>query len=107
MAATKLHSRYSKLEMKNVCTLLALFAALGTSAGSSTPSAVPEYRLRFYHTHTNERLVIVYRRGDVYLPEALDRLDHYLRDYRTGDVHHYDPHVFDLLHDLTSVVRHK
>ena len=44
----------------------------------------------------------MYRRGDAYLPEALDRLDQYLRDYRTGDVHHYDPRVFDLLHELTA-----
>ena len=84
--------------------LIALVAALPVSAGSSTPSAVPEYRLRFYHTHTNERLDIVYRRGDVYLPDALDRLDHYLRDYRTGDIHKYDPRVFDLLHELTSTL---
>lgn len=25
-----------------------------------------------------------------------------MRDYRTGDVRHYDPHVFDLLHELTG-----
>ena len=82
--------------------LMALVAALPVSGGSSTSSAVREYRLRFYHTHTNERLDIVYRRGDVYLPEALDRLDRYLRDYRTGDVRQYDPRVFDLLYELTS-----
>ena len=61
-----------------------------------------EYRLRFYHMHTRERLDIVYRRGDTYLPEALDALDHYLRDHRTGEVRHFDPHLFDLLHDLTA-----
>lgn len=61
-----------------------------------------EYRLRLFHTHTGERIDIVYRRGDQYLPEALDQLDHYLRDHRTGTVHHYDPRVFDLLHDLTA-----
>jgi len=82
--------------------LAASVAALPVSAGSSTPTAGSEYRLRFYHTHTNERLDIVYRRGDVYLPEALARLDYYLRDYRTDDVHQYDPRVFDLLHELTS-----
>jgi uncharacterized protein YcbK (DUF882 family) len=94
----------SKLMMRNValCVLLALVAALLAAAGSSTAAPLPEYRLRFYHTHTNERLDIVYRRGDVYFPEALDRLDYYLRDYRTGDVHRYDPRVFDLLHELTS-----
>jgi uncharacterized protein YcbK (DUF882 family) len=63
-----------------------------------------EYRLRFYHTHTNERLDIVYRRGENYLPESLAKLDHYLRDSRTGDVRKFDPRLFDLLYDLTSSV---
>lgn len=88
--------------MKKVCLLLALMAALPLSGANSAVPPAPEYRLRFYHTHTNERLDIVYRRGDQYVPEALDRLDQYLRDYRTGDVYHYDPRVFDLLHDLTA-----
>ena len=64
----------------------------------------PEYRLRFFHTHTNQHIDIVYRRGNQYLPEALDKLDDYLRDWRTGQVHHYDPLVFDLLHDLLASV---
>jgi uncharacterized protein YcbK (DUF882 family) len=78
-----------------------LFAPVGRTAGTAAPPA-REYRLRFYHTHTRERLDIVYRRDDTYLPTALDELDHFLRDHRTGDVHHYDPHLFDLLHDLTA-----
>ena len=81
--------------------MLGLVGLQGQSA-SSAASAVPEYRLRFYHTHTNERLDIVYRRGDTYVPEALAELDHYLRDHRTGEVHHFDPRLFDLLHDLTA-----
>lgn len=80
---------------------LLLAAPLGQAAGSTVPPA-REYRLRFYHTHTRERLDIVYRRGDTYLPQALDELDHYLRDHRTGEVRHFDPHLFDLLHDLTA-----
>ncbi len=81
--------------------MLLVAAPLGRSSQPSVPSP-PEYRLRFYHTHTNERLDIVYRRGDTYIPEALAELDRYLRDHRTGDVHHFDPRLFDLLHDLTA-----
>ena len=62
----------------------------------------PEYRVRLYHTHTRERLDIVYRRGDAYIPAALAQLDHFLRDHRTGVVHHYDPRLFDVLHELTA-----
>ncbi len=81
--------------------MLLLIAPLGQT---SEPAAISarEYRLRFYHTHTGERLDIVYRRGDTYEPEALDKLDHYLRDHRTGEVRHFDPHLFDLLHELTA-----
>jgi uncharacterized protein YcbK (DUF882 family) len=86
------------------CLSLILFLPLAMP-GHTAESAVSsphEYRLRFYHTHTGERLDVVYRRGDQYIPEALDELDHFLRDHRTGDVRHFDPHLFDLLHDLTA-----
>jgi uncharacterized protein YcbK (DUF882 family) len=87
-----------------LCFALVLFLSLAP-VGHATESAVPsphEYRLRFYHTHTGERLDVVYRRGEQYIPGALDELDHFLRDHRTGDVHHFDPRLFDLLHDLTA-----
>ena len=80
--------------------LVLLLAPLGHSTES--PALTREYRLRFYHTHTGERLDVVYRRGDTYNPEALAKLDHYLRDHRTGDVRHFDPRLFDLLYDLTA-----
>jgi uncharacterized protein YcbK (DUF882 family) len=80
--------------------VLLLVAPPGQTSESAVASA-REHRLRFYHTHTRERLDIVYRRGDAYLPEALDELDRYLRDHRTGEVRHFNPHLFDLLHDLT------
>jgi uncharacterized protein YcbK (DUF882 family) len=78
-----------------------LLATLGHTAESTVPWP-REYRLRFFHTHTGQRLDVVYRRDDQYIPEALDELDHYLRDHRTGDVRHFDLRLFDLLHDLTA-----
>jgi uncharacterized protein YcbK (DUF882 family) len=62
--------------------------------------AVP-YRLCFFHTHTGERLDIEYRHGNAYDADALARINYYLRDHRTGEVHKYDPRVLDLLHELT------
>ena len=76
--------------------VLPAYATVGNAPGTR------EYRVRFFHTHTGERLDIVYREGDRYLPEALAKLNFYLRDHRTGDVHQYDPKVFDLLHDLMA-----
>jgi len=84
-----------------------LFALTFFTAAIARPPAAavasgPEYRLRLFHTHTGERLDIVYRRGDTYIPEALVRLNEYLRDHRTGAVRAYDPWVFDLLHDINA-----
>jgi len=94
---SKLGFRYLSL----ICVLV-LSALLGHAGANSVFPAAHEYRLRFYHTHTGERLDVVYRRGDQYIPGALEKLDHYLRDHRTGDVHHFDPRLFDLLNDLTA-----
>ncbi len=73
-------------------------------AGASPVQPEPVYRLRLYHTHTNEWIDVVYRVGDNYISSAIDRLDLFLRDHRTGDVIQLDQRVFDLLHDLTAAV---
>jgi len=96
-----------KTSKSSLCRLSLIFLfllapLLGHADTKSALPAEPGYSLRFYHTHTGERLDVVYRRGDQYIPEALDELDHFLRDHRTGDVRHFDPRLFDLLYDLTT-----
>src|SRR5690349_4985550 len=85
--------------------LLAMGASL-LLVPSQARNHVIEYRLRLYHTHTSERLDIIYRRGDAYIPKALPQLDRFLRDHRTGEVHHFDPRLFDLLSDLVREAGH-
>jgi len=60
------------------------------------------YSLHLYHLHTGESLDVVYRVGDTYIPEALDKLNHFLRDHRTQDASQYDPREFDLLHAIMA-----
>jgi uncharacterized protein YcbK (DUF882 family) len=67
-------------------------------------SSTEEHRLRLYHAHTGERIDIVFRQGDKYVPEATAKLDRFLRDHRTGDMQQYDPKVYDILWDLTNSV---
>jgi uncharacterized protein YcbK (DUF882 family) len=80
-------------------------AQSGRNTFPANPSA-QEHHLRLYQTHTGERIDVVYRRGDLYVLEAEQELDHFLRDHRTGDVKHYDPRVFDILSDLAAAVGH-
>ena len=101
-AASPREKSKSSLCRLSLILLFLLAPLLGHGSTQSASPAAREYRLRFYHTHTGERLDVVYRRGDQYIPEALDELDHFLRDHRTGDVRHFDPRLFDLLYDLTA-----
>ena len=63
-----------------------------------------EHRLRLFHTHTGERIDIVFRRGDTYIPGAISQLDNFLRDHRTGETRHFDPRLYDILDNLTAAV---
>lgn len=67
---------------------------------STIRSADQQYRLHLYHLHTGESIDVVYRMGNEYIPSALEKLNYFLRDHRTGTVSTYDPHEFDVLHSL-------
>jgi uncharacterized protein YcbK (DUF882 family) len=54
--------------------------------------------LTFDHTHTGEKLAVEYFSDGTYHPDALQEVDQFLRDFRTGDVHPIDPGVLDILH---------
>lgn len=88
-----------------VVCLAALFGRKAQSAGKPVDTPA-EHRLRLYHTHTGERLDIIYRQGETYLQDAAAKLDRFLRDHRTGEVRHFDPRIYDILEDLTLAVGH-
>jgi uncharacterized protein YcbK (DUF882 family) len=56
--------------------------------------------LSLHHLHTDERISVTYRIGDRYQRGALSKLNHFLRDFRTGDAVTIDPELFDLLYDV-------
>ncbi len=55
------------------------------------------WNISFRHAHTGESFNGVYRVGDKYLPEAFERINYVLRDFRTGEVFPMDPHILDLM----------
>lgn len=56
--------------------------------------------LAFEHTHTRERISLVYAVDGQYVPDALTSLNRFLRDHYSGTVGQMDPQLFDLLHDV-------
>ena len=58
--------------------------------------------LSFHHTHTNERLEVVYWEDGEYVRSALDDINRFLSDFRTGDVADIDPSLLDLIYDVRA-----
>ena len=50
--------------------------------------------------HTDETLDAVYWENGQYVPDALQAVNHVLRDFRTGEVHPIEPRLLDLINDL-------
>ena len=89
----------------------ARFAAAVALPALATRTALASVRdareLAMTHTHTGEKIDLVYANGERYLPEALGGLNRFLRDHYTGDVGVIDPQVFDLLYRVQRVLGSK
>ena len=83
--------------------VLAAVAFAGTLHGHDL-SNQSTGRIRLFNTHTGKRLNLVYRRGGVFVDEALGELGHFLGDHRSGLERPFDPALFDILSDLATDV---
>jgi uncharacterized protein YcbK (DUF882 family) len=68
------------------------------------PVSTAPRRLVFKNLHTDESLDAVYWENGAYVPNALEAVNHLLRDFRTGDVHTIEPRLLDVLVDLHKSV---
>jgi uncharacterized protein YcbK (DUF882 family) len=60
-------------------------------------AAADERVLEMRNIHNNERVKIVYKRDGKYIPEALKKLDHFMRDWRRDVTIKIDPKLYDLI----------
>jgi uncharacterized protein YcbK (DUF882 family) len=82
-------------------TLAAAPLGLHIATARAARGGVAEQRqLGFRHTHTDEKLHLVYRDERGYIAPALERINWLLRDFRTGEAQAMDPQLFDILHAL-------
>lgn len=85
------------------CAQVAAIGAAGPlAAGAALASSAGERSLSLDHTHTREKLSLVYAAGSEYVTQALNQLNHFLRDHYSGDVGVIDPHLFDLLYRIRT-----
>lgn len=70
------------------------------AARLAVPSDAGAMKISFRNQHTGESFNGAYRVGDRYLPEAFEKINHILRDFRTGEVFPIDPRVIDILYSV-------
>jgi uncharacterized protein YcbK (DUF882 family) len=79
-------------------TSLLLLAGAGTVHDAT---ALNETRtLTFHHTHSDEDLTVTFKRDGRYDEDALKKLNHFLRDWRSQDSTTMDRHLFDIIWEV-------
>jgi len=79
-------------------TSLLLLAGAGTVHDAT---ALNETRtLSFHHTHSDEDLTVTFKRDGRYDEEALKKINHFLRDWRSQDSTTMDRHLFDIIWEV-------
>lgn len=59
-----------------------------------------ERRIDMYNIHNNETISIVYKKDGQYIPEALDKLNWFMRDWRRNEATKMDPHTIDIVWEI-------
>lgn len=82
--------------------LPALLGLVLTAYASLTQGTIgsDERELSFYHTHTGNRLNVVYWQDGDYVDSALEDINVFLSDFRTGERVEMDPALLDVIYDV-------
>jgi uncharacterized protein YcbK (DUF882 family) len=83
--------------------VLSRLSALAPAVPLAAPLP-PDRRLSFYNIHTGESAAVEYCRSGRLVPDALAKIDHILRDHRTGETMSIDVRLLDLLHALAGTL---
>ncbi|HEY3917033.1 MAG TPA: DUF882 domain-containing protein [Stellaceae bacterium] len=105
MKETKRHARRDLLGLAAAAVTGIIAAPSFPKKAAAFPREAIKRTLAFHHLHTGESLNIVYWAEGRYLPDATERIDYLLRDFRTDEVRPIDPRLFDLLAHLRAALR--
>lgn len=92
--------RFLKIGASTILT--AVFTHPAVAAIS--PDAHRRHVLSFYNIHTGEAIRTCYRANGKLIHGAIERINHIMRDFRTGEIKSVDPNLLDLLHRIVTEV---
>lgn len=77
-----------------------LIAASGVLPALNADALASERRLQIYSVNTKESIDVVYKRDGAYIPEALDKIDWIMRDWRRDEQIEMSRELIDLLWEV-------
>jgi uncharacterized protein YcbK (DUF882 family) len=80
------------------CAVAAILSA--TSATQTVVANGDTRTLSLYHSHTHESITVTFRQGSVYDADGLEKLNWFLRDWRTNAPTKMDPRLFDIVWEV-------
>lgn len=75
-----------------------LVCVIGLVVWLPVNAASDEKSLSFFHTHTGKSIEISYFKNGDYDAQALEKLNQFLADFRSGEAVDMDRRLFDILH---------
>ncbi len=77
-----------------------VIACAGLLASLTGRSQAEERTLSMYNIHTKDTITVTFKRNGKYVPEALQALNHFMRDWRRDQEIKMDPELIDLIWEL-------
>jgi uncharacterized protein YcbK (DUF882 family) len=95
--------RLSRRQLLKLGTLAAATTALPAPLWAAAQRVQPpEKHLSFFNTHTGETLKTMFCCEGEYVPDALERINYIMRDFRANEIKPIDIKLLDLLYDLNG-----
>lgn len=89
------------VEPRRLAIAVALGAGLALASHAGMVGAAGESRtIWLYHIHTKETISILYKKDGKYVPEALKKLNWFLRDWRKNEATEMDPRTIDIVWEM-------
>ena len=95
------HHRHSHLHAMRYMLSNVGLPGMGSISDDDVPEDGQKFELKLAR-QGGEIVDVIYRVGDTYIPEALDKLSHFLRDSHNDEVKSYNPRTFDVLHTMLA-----
>ncbi len=84
-----------------------LMMGMGVLMPNSLSANIGEKTLHLFHIHTHEYIRSTFWVDGEYIYEELEKLEHFLRDYRNDEIHKIDLGLIEYLYDIQTLLNPK